>query len=281
MARAAGATAVGFTLLVGFGAALWEKAKLHPEVSMTIVIGIIAMVWIAKSYRAHTIDGASKEILATCVKQTQAHVRTLSIKKRQLLWVGDYGEVTSNSYDTEIGYFLDTIVHAKIRPQLELLGDPDLVGNSREILISVVKGEIDRYDGKRASEATREFPEDPIAFERWCAEKLSGCGWNARPTKATGDQGADVIATRDGWTMIVQCKLYKKAVGNKAVQEVSAARVHYDADFAVVICTSGYTKSAKQLANTNDVLLVDAAEIESIAALLNLEVDSMQRLRRA
>lgn len=39
-----------------------------------------------------------------------------------------------------------------------------------------------------------------------------------RGTPATGDQGADLIAKKDGRTIIVQAKCYQSTVGNKAAK---------------------------------------------------------------
>ncbi|MGB6446057.1 MAG: restriction endonuclease [Xanthobacteraceae bacterium] len=54
------------------------------------------------------------------------------------------------------------------------------------------------------------FAEDmtPQDFERSCARIISSVGWKTTMTKATGDQGADVVAEKDGTRLILQCKLY-------------------------------------------------------------------------
>ncbi|WP_430609075.1 restriction endonuclease [Enterococcus sp. DIV0876] len=48
-----------------------------------------------------------------------------------------------------------------------------------------------------------------------------------RQTKAYGDQGIDVSAKKDGVTYGIQCKRWKKNVGNKAIQEVYAGIGYY------------------------------------------------------
>ena len=74
-----------------------------------------------------------------------------------------------------------------------------------------------------------------IDFEHQCQQILAGRGWSARLTPASGDQGADIIAEKGGMSVVLQCKLYARPVGNKAVQEVAAARTFYDAGFAAVV----------------------------------------------
>ncbi len=98
----------------------------------------------------------------------------------------------------------------------------------------------------------------PLQFESWCSRIISGCGWVASTTKASGDQGADVIARLGDMSAVVQCKRYSKPVGNKAVQEAISARAYYHANEAIVVSTSGFTKSAEELASVTGVHLVPA-----------------------
>ena len=61
---------------------------------------------------------------------------------------------------------------------------------------------------------------------------------------------------KEGFTYVVQCKLYNQPVGNKAVQEVTSAQAYYEAIGAVVITNNDYTKSARQLAESQNVWLL-------------------------
>jgi restriction system protein len=96
----------------------------------------------------------------------------------------------------------------------------------------------------------------PINYEKHCALQLEKAGWSTRLTAVAGDQGADVIAHRDGKILVVQCKLYSQAVGNDAVQQAHAARSFQLADIAAVVSNQPFTKSARQLANVNGVHLL-------------------------
>ena len=53
--------------------------------------------------------------------------------------------------------------------------------------------------------------------------------WETFVTPQSGDQGADLIIEKYGLKFVVQCKFYSNPVGNKAVQEVIAAKGFYDA----------------------------------------------------
>lgn len=107
-----------------------------------------------------------------------------------------------------------------------------------------------------------------IEFEVYLSKLLSENGFtDIKGTPATGDQGADLIAKRNGKTIIVQAKRYDGAVGNKAVQEVASAVGFYGADEGWVITNSFFTKSAKELAQRLNVKLVDGRDLVRFSEL--------------
>lgn len=110
------------------------------------------------------------------------------------------------------------------------------------------------------------FSEDmnPYEYEHFCANEFKKNGWDANATQGSSDQGVDVIAYKDGVTLVGQCKKYKRAVGNKAVQEVVAGIKFYDASIGIVIAPNGFTKSANALAEANDIKLIHHSEIKNI-----------------
>ena len=98
-------------------------------------------------------------------------------------------------------------------------------------------------------------------YEFACAEYLRRKGFSdVRVTKASGDQGADILARRRKITYAIQCKYYAKPVGNKAVQEVYAGATYYGCDRAMVITNQTFTKGAKELANSLGVELLPGVE---------------------
>lgn len=103
-------------------------------------------------------------------------------------------------------------------------------------------------------------------FEKFIAGLFEKAGYTVEITKKTGDQGADIIVTKNGVSTAVQAKRYSGSVGNKAVQEVVAAMKYYDCDGAIVITTAEFTKSAFELARVNKVQLIDK---EGLSKLLD------------
>lgn len=86
----------------------------------------------------------------------------------------------------------------------------------------------------------------PLEYERHCADLLRTKGWEIRETPATRDGGADFIAEKNSIRLVVQCKRYSQPVGNKAVQEVTAAVRLYGGNVACVVAPTGFTRQAQQ-----------------------------------
>ena len=106
-----------------------------------------------------------------------------------------------------------------------------------------------------------DLPADGFDFEHWVAENLTRFGWDAKATAGSGDQGLDVIAEKAGVKVGIQCKLYSGNVGNKAVQEIIAARQHFNLHAAAVMTNADYTRSARELAESCGVALLTPHDI--------------------
>lgn len=90
-----------------------------------------------------------------------------------------------------------------------------------------------------------------LAYERHVASLMRG--YRVTFTAKSDDFGADILATdMFGRRVCVQCKAYKAGVS--AVQEVLGAMTYYRCSIGVVAAT-GFTKSARELANRSGVQL--------------------------
>lgn len=102
-------------------------------------------------------------------------------------------------------------------------------------------------------------------FELLLIRLYEAMGYLVQHLGGNGDQGADLIITKDGQRILIQAKCYKTwGVGNAAVQQATAAKVHYDCNKAMVVGIPYFTKEAQQLAKTNGVGLVDKKELQSL-----------------
>jgi restriction system protein len=112
-------------------------------------------------------------------------------------------------------------------------------------------------------------------FEQFLKTLFFYLGYDALVTKRSGDYGADVVMKKDGRKIVVQAKRYNKNVGSKAVQEIVVARNHYNADEAMVVTNSYFTKQAEEIADENGVILIDRNELKSLIneAKYNIETN--------
>jgi restriction endonuclease Mrr len=101
-------------------------------------------------------------------------------------------------------------------------------------------------------------------FEGYLKGLFNLLGYTVVQTSLSGDQGADLIMSKDGEKVVVQAKKVNDKVSNKAIQEVVAARNHYKAGKAMVVTNSSFTKSAIELSLSNNVDLWDGLKLKSI-----------------
>ncbi len=111
--------------------------------------------------------------------------------------------------------------------------------------------------------ATNELLMDGHTFEYFCADLLQIDGFtNIEVTKASADNGVDIVAYKHGKKYIFQCKCITHTCSNKAVQEIVSANTIYHADYMGVICNTSFSDSAKMLANQNHVIMMSLGNIK-------------------
>lgn len=98
-------------------------------------------------------------------------------------------------------------------------------------------------------------------FEVYLGELFKRHGYKTKVTSASGDYGADLILHKGGQKIVVQAKRYKNSVGIRAVQEIIPAIAYYKADVAWVVTNSYLTKQAQNLADANEVVVIDREEL--------------------
>ena len=183
------------------------------------------------------------------------HKPKLLSNLRKSYQIDDYGTIKKDDRNEEIHRFLTSV---------------KLVQKSRKIGLSKVQGYIKTWatnEIKKTSISTP-LPENGIDFEYWVADRLREYDWEAQVTQGSGDQGVDVIAGQGNLRIAVQCKLYQGSVGNKAVQETLSGMLFLDLDRGIVISTGKYTRSARELANKNKILLLSPEDIPYMVDLL-------------
>jgi HJR/Mrr/RecB family endonuclease len=102
-----------------------------------------------------------------------------------------------------------------------------------------------------------------IQFEVFLAKFFTHCGYQVDKTPYTNDKGADLIMKKGFSTCVVQAKRYKKAVGSRAVRDVYAAKTIYQADKAMVITNSKFSRQVVKDANELNIELWDGERLKN------------------
>jgi Restriction endonuclease len=200
----------------------------------------------------------------------------LEITERKVSILDDYGDEQWDVLPQEIMKFLKKLNEREDLPvRWESINKAK--GKNWEMEISWHLPEEYRWMLKRLQELFQEHHEQikskngdetdfqnlsGIEFETYIAKRLRSSGYDVRGTPTTGDQGGDLIAKKDGRTVVVQAKGYQGLVGNKAVQEVNSAVSFYGGDEGWVVTNSTFTPSAIALAQKTNTRLIDGAALK-------------------
>lgn len=181
------------------------------------------------------------------------HRTAISRNLHRAIQRNDYGALVADTTDEALREFF-----ASINLDESLIA----AGEAADLVFEQV--DFRRSEDRQAGFDPMNIPFDGHSFEQWVAEALVTYGWEAELTKASGDQGIDVIASKNGKRLGLQCKLYSTAIGNKAIQEAHAGKVYYQLDAAAVMTNAGFTSSAKDLAVVTGVGLFSHHDIPSL-----------------
>ena len=217
-------------------------------------------------------------------KQKEKNIKKATIKQLILKLPKHFEEIIEENFKVVAGAYRKSVTsnafgkknYDKFLPQLqEYLKDHskivDRLDREFDVEVTFHKDELDKYiaiiETKiKESDSRFDYSDemDPYDYEHLCAEEFKKNKWDAEATQGSSDQGVDVIAKKDTRTLVAQCKRFMKPVGNKAVQEIVAGMKYYEATEGVVIAPNGYTNSAKNLAEANNIKLIHHNEISNL-----------------
>lgn len=106
----------------------------------------------------------------------------------------------------------------------------------------------------------------PSEFEEMTAELYRAFGHQAHVTGASGDHGVDVVvkSKKDGKKMIVQCKRWRKPVGESVIRDFYGTMHHEKAAQGTLIATAGFSKPAIEWAKGKPIYLYDGEKFISM-----------------
>ena len=105
-------------------------------------------------------------------------------------------------------------------------------------------------------------------YEIYCKYILKQRDWIVKLTPKSGDQGVDLIASKESLKVCIQCKRYSKPVGNKAVQEIFTGKQFYSVSHGVLVSSAGFTKSAISLASKTGIILLSDINLKKLESFL-------------
>ncbi|HYF87915.1 restriction endonuclease [Azospirillum sp.] len=225
----------------------------NPYNALFKVIGDRSFTGFLEELRAHRSeqDEQRERLLQRIVEEAERFRDVLVRKYRQLTYMDEYETRETAKFLEEAKRFAGKRL-------------PDLPAAAvAEVIVRLVSEWADEA-GQDGSDIAFDASMSPQDYERFCADRFAEAGWTARLTKASGDQGADIVCEADGRRLVVQCKLYSSSVGNGAVQEVIAAREFEYADLAAVVSNAPFTPAAKELASATSVQLLHHDEIPTL-----------------
>ncbi|MGF7228720.1 MAG: restriction endonuclease [Candidatus Saccharibacteria bacterium] len=102
---------------------------------------------------------------------------------------------------------------------------------------------------------------DGFVFEKYVAELLKNEGFTQVTITEKYDLGIDVIADRDGERWGIQVKRNRGKTKAESVRAAVTALSHYKCTRAMVVSNSLFTGSARQLAQSNNCVLIDRGRL--------------------
>jgi hypothetical protein len=94
-------------------------------------------------------------------------------------------------------------------------------------------------------------------FELEHARLFNAMGWEAKPTRASGDGGIDIEAKIDGARVIVQCKAYSKPVSPAVARELYGTLLSSKAQSAMLASVSGFGRGVHEFIAGKPISLID------------------------
>jgi len=155
-----------------------------------------------------------------------------------------YNILPSTNYTTNLVFIIQAFIeYQKTVTRNDYISRLSQVETEPSLSISASIDDVDMMSG--------------FEFENFIAHLFRKMGYTILVTKASGDQGIDVIIERNAKKYGIQTKCYSGVVGNSAIQEAVAGKEYYKLDNVMVITNRHFSKSAIELASANNVILWD------------------------
>jgi Holliday junction resolvase len=202
-------------------------------------------------------------------------------------WVNFHGEETLQN---AISYFVKNYPYTNsgYKEDFAINIIPKIIGKhfEKRRFLELLESELSKFDFSKIETRNSSTPNESIegssifdadkldgfAFESFVAKILRSNGFtDVQVTRGSGDQGGDILAKHGEEKLVIQAKRFSidKKVTNSAVQEVVGAIAWYNANKGVVVTNSMFTRSAKELAERNNIELWDRQKVSEFIEVHN------------
>lgn len=206
--------------------------------------------------------------LQNFISSCSEYKHVLHEKRRLLLRADSYGFVNDQEWRSEKTNFSVSLLS-------QFGGDADTVIGAmltKTLIHHAIDSLLDDMDGFGEVIENENGVISPhaigVQYEQECIELFSENGWIALDTPVSGDKGADIIASKRGIRIVVQCKKWAQKAGTSAVQEIASAKIFYEADFAVLLNENGITSQAEDIANKLGIITASKEDISDLEILI-------------
>ena len=156
-----------------------------------------------------------------------------------------------------------------------ILSNPAVLGTLLVIIVAVIAIVVFRKQKLQKEEKLRyveymkreqtigsliaQFHERPTDFEEYVADLFRFYGFDAQVTAASNDGGKDIIMRKDGYTYVVEVKLYAthNKISREKIQKLHSAMIDCGANYAIFVTTSDFASTAVEYAERNGINLIN------------------------
>lgn len=184
-----------------------------------------------------------------------AHLPMLARRRLALLAVDADGAADATAWQDECRAFADRV----IRPRLTAAEAEAVALPGLGRLLAASLEDPARMDRARLEAGLRyDAALSPMAYERFCAARLTAAGWACQPA----ERGADLLARKDRVTLAILCRKSNSLIAARVVEEAAAARARLGADHVAIVSNASFTRAALIAGRITGTMLLNHAELD-------------------
>jgi hypothetical protein len=196
------------SLLAGLGALWLVGHVLHKLPNGTwnaiSLVGLLIFVGgiLYTAMRIVSRISARRTLLKLVRLATEQQLESLLRRRAQLVRLDPYGKPRADKWAKEIDYFIEQHLGPSLRKREQVA-----LERNRKKVVGIIVSRVETEQRNHPAFISFSDEMTPAEFETFCAEELRRAGWDARVTMQSRDQGVDVVATKNGQRVVLQCKL--------------------------------------------------------------------------